>query len=71
MMWSRLLQERGGVAILMALALMALGVPVITSALGYADTLTTDSRVKTDILRRHYCSLGFIEYVRYLAMDSG
>ncbi len=42
-MWSRLLQERGGVAILMVLAFMALGVPVITSSLGLADTLNIDS----------------------------
>ena len=70
MMWRRLLQERGGVAILMVLGFMALGVPIITGALGYANVLATDSTVKTDIVRRHYCELGFIEYVRYLALDS-
>ncbi len=61
--------ERGGVAILMVLAFMLLGTPLITSALGLADAVTMDSTVKTDILRRHYCALGAFEYIRYLLLD--
>ena len=62
-------QERGGVAILMALAFLNLSVPVISSALGLAGNLTIDSTVKTDILERQYCAVGAIEYVRYLLLD--
>ena len=58
MMRRLLRQERGGVAILMALAFMLFSVPVVSSALGLANVLTIDSTVKTDILRRQYCSLG-------------
>ena len=61
--------EQGGVAILMVLAFMLLGTPLITSALGLADAVTSDSTVKTEILRRHYCALAINEYVRYLTLD--
>ena len=62
--------QRGGIAILMALSFMALGVPVISAALGLASTLAIDSRVKTDILQRQYCALGAGEYIRYLTLDA-
>ena len=68
-MRSPLIGATGGVAILMALALMAFGVPVITAALRLASTLAIDSRVKSEILDRHYCAVGVDEYVRYIALD--
>ena len=68
-MRSLLTNEKGAVAILMVLVFMALGVPVITAALKLSSTLSTDSRVKTDILERQYCALGVREYIRYLSLD--
>tara|TARA_B100000315_G_scaffold245244_1_gene270905 strand:- start:2854 stop:4281 length:1428 start_codon:yes stop_codon:yes gene_type:complete len=68
-MKARLRGEAGGVALIMVLAFMALGVPVITSTLKLADSLAIDSRVKTDALKRHYCGLGVMEYVNYLTLD--
>ena len=68
-MRSPLTGAKGGVAILLALALMAFGVPVITAALSLASTLAIDSQVKTRILDRHYCGVGEDEFVRYLALD--
>ena len=62
-------QERGGIAILMVLSFMMLGTPVISSALNLADTFSRDSKVKTKILKRHYCGLAGAEYVRYLTLD--
>ena len=64
-----LTNEKGGVAILMVLGFMAFGVPIITAALGLASTLSIDSRVKSQILDRHYCGVGEDEFVRYLALD--
>ena len=62
--------QRGGVMILMVLAFMSLGVPVITGTLKLATTLSIDSQVKTDALRRQYCSLAVSEYIRYLTLDT-
>ena len=64
-----LISERGGVAILLVLAFMAFGVPIITAALKLSSTIAIDSRVKTNILKRQYCDLGVREYIRYLALD--
>ena len=61
--------QQGAVAILMALAFMALGVPVITSALSLASNISIDSRVKHSILERQYCSVSVREYIRYLSLD--
>ena len=68
-MRSLLTGERGGVAILLVLAFMAFGVPIITAALSLSSTIAIDSRVKTKILKRQYCDLGVREYIRYLALD--
>ena len=54
MMRPQLTNRRGGVAILMVLSFMLFGVPIITAGLGLASTLSIDSRVKTQILDRHY-----------------
>ena len=69
-MRSPLTGAKGGVAILLALALMAFGMPVITAALRLSSTLAIDSRVKTEILDRQYCALGVGEYIRYLTLDA-
>ena len=61
--------QRGGVALIMVLAFMALGTPVITSTLNLADSLSIDSRVKTDVLKRQYCALGVREYLVNLLKD--
>ncbi|PKB78234.1 MAG: hypothetical protein BZY88_19595 [SAR202 cluster bacterium Io17-Chloro-G9] len=70
-MRSRLAGEKGGVAILLVLAFIAFGVPIITAALGLSSTLSIDSRVKSQILDRQYCGVGQDEFVRYLALDGG
>jgi hypothetical protein len=62
--------EAGGVAMMMVIAFMVYGVTLVTSALNLTGILSTDSRVKVDILNRHYCALGVMEYVRYLTLDS-
>ena len=62
-------QERGGITILMVLSFMMLGTPVISSALNLADAFSRDSKVKTRILKRHYCGLAAAEYVRYLTLE--
>ena len=61
--------EKGAIAILMVLAFIGFGVPIITAALSLASTLAIDSRVKSDILERQYCALGVGEYIRYLTLD--
>ena len=53
----------------MVLAFMALGTPVITSTLNPADSISIDSRGKTNVLKRQYCALGVREYLLYLLMD--
>jgi len=60
--------NKGGVMILMVLAFMAFGSPVIVGTLRLADSLATDSGVKTALLRRDYCGLAIFEYVRYLTI---
>ena len=59
----QLREETGGIALLLALTFMVLGVPVVTSTLNLAESLAVDSRVKTDALKRQYCGLGVGEYV--------
>ena len=43
---------------LMVIAFMALSVPMITGALALSGTLSKDSTVKTEILKRQYSALG-------------
>jgi hypothetical protein len=55
----RLLQrQQGGVALAMVLGFIVLAVPLVTSALSLASTLSIDSRVKTNVMRCHYSALG-------------
>ena len=60
--------QRGGVMILMVLAFMAFGSPVIIGTLRLSDSLATNSGVNTSLLRRDYCGLAISEYVRYLTL---
>jgi len=62
--------QKGGVTLIMVLAFMALGVPVVASTLNLADTFARDSRSKREILERHYCALAVGEYIRYLTLSS-
>ena len=62
--------QTGGVAMLMVVGFMLFGVAIVTSNLRLSTVLSTDSRVKTDIMNRQYCALGVIEYVRYLTLDA-
>ena len=57
----RLRSQRGGIALLVVLGLMALGVPLVGSALGLAPTVSIDSRSQKQIRRRQYCALGVAE----------
>ena len=54
---------------MMALAFMVLGVPVVTGILRLTDTLASDAQVKTNLVRRDYCGLAAVEYVRFIALD--
>ena len=62
--------QRGGVALLMVLGFMALGTPTVTGILDLSDSLSVQSRVNTDRLKRDYCGLAVSEYVRYLTLNS-
>ena len=52
-------------AMIMVIAFMALSVPMITGALALSGTLSSDSTVKTEILKRQYSGLAIRDYVRY------
>ncbi len=56
-----LLKRQDGVAMLMVIAFMALSIPMITGSLAFASTLSRDSVVKTEILKRHYAALGGVQ----------
>ena len=62
--------QRGGVAILTALAFLLFSVPVITGSLGLAQHTSIDSRVKTEIMNEHYCGLGVHQYIEYQVIDT-
>ena len=56
-----------GVAMIMVIAFMALSIPMITGALSLSGTLSSDSTVKTEILKRQYSDLGGDQWGGYLA----
>ena len=58
-----------GVALIMALAFMALVVPIVTAALGLASTLAVDSRIKTDIVKSQYSAMGGGQHVLYRLLN--
>ena len=53
-----LFRGQKGVAMIMVIAFMALSIPMITGALFLSGTLSSDSTVKTEILKRQYSALG-------------
>ena len=61
--------QRGGVTLLMVLAFLALGTPVVTSTLNLADSLSVNSRTLRVELENQYCGLAVVEYVKYLNLD--
>lgn len=52
---------------IMVIAFMALSIPMITGALALSGTLSADSTVKTQILKRQYSALGGDQFGGYLA----
>ncbi|MBI4339819.1 MAG: isopeptide-forming domain-containing fimbrial protein [Chloroflexi bacterium] len=61
-----------GTALPLAIAFIALAVPIVTAALGLASALSSDSRVKTGILKSQYCVMGADQYALYrLAYEVG
>ena len=61
--------QRGGVTLVMVLAFLGLGTPVVTSTLNLADSLSMDSRTKREILENQYWGLAVVEYVKYLNLN--
>jgi len=55
-----------GVAMIMVIAFMALSVPMITGALSLSGSLSKDSAVKTEILKRQYSALGGDQWGNYI-----
>ena len=55
-----------GIAMIMVIAFMALSVPMITGALALSGTLSRDSTVKTEILKRQYAALGGDQWGNYV-----
>ena len=43
-------QQQGGLSLLLVIAFMTVSVPLVTGGLDLASSLSTDSRVKTNIL---------------------
>ena len=60
-----LFRRQDGVAMIMVLALMVLAVPLVTSALSLASTLSIDSRVRTHILKSQYSLIGATQDAAY------
>ena len=56
-LWLRLASQRGQ-ALVLVMGFMVLSLPLVTGALGFAGTALIDSRVKTDLLKSQYASLG-------------
>ena len=66
-LWS---SQTGGVAMLLVIGFMLLGVTLVTSNLRLSSVLSTEPRVKHYVTNRQYCALDMIEYVRYLTQDT-
>ena len=59
----RMWANQRGQALMLVLGFMFLAVPLITGVLALASTFAIDARVKTDILKSQYASLGAQQYV--------
>ncbi len=64
----RLLAREQGQALTLALAFMVLAVPLITSSLSLASTLSVDSGSKTRALKAQYSVLGAQQYARHVSL---
>ena len=70
MIW-RIVKGEGGQALVLVLAFMVLAVPLVTSSLRLATTLTIDSRTKNELLQSQYASLGAQEFALHLLLEGG
>ena len=66
----RLLGQQSGQALALVMAFMVLSVPLITSALTLASTLSIDSQVKTRILKSQYAALGCQQWSLHILLDA-
>jgi len=62
-------RQEGAMGMILVIGFMALAIPLITGALVLSGSLSRDSQVKTNILKRQYAALGIGEYVNYLVAD--
>lgn len=68
----RLRHRQRGNATVMVLAFMALAIPLVTSSLGLASTLSIDSRVKTGITKSQYTAIAGGQHGTYRVLhESG
>ena len=65
----RLLGQQSGQALALVMAFMVLAVPLITSALAVASTLSVDSQVKTRILKSQYTLLACEQWAAHILRD--
>ena len=71
-MIKKLLHSERGSTTIMALAFMALAIPVVTASLSIASTLSIGSRVGTETLKDQYSALGASQHSIYrLAYETG
>ena len=64
--------QEGALALTMLLAFMALAVPLVTSALQLSSTLSSGSRLTTNIVKSQYCAMAGDQYAVYrLAYETG
>jgi len=68
----RLRHRQQGSALIMLLAFMALAIPLVTSSLGLASSLSIDSRVKTGITKSQYAAIAGGQHGTYRVLhESG
>ena len=68
-LFKKLLRQQSGIGMIMALAFLSISVPIIGGALSLSGSLSEDSRVKTDILKRQYNALGVHQFILELMDD--
>ena len=61
----RRLRAQDGQALLLVLGFMVLAVPLITGMMRLGSSLLVDDRIKTEVLKRHYCALGSQALMRH------
>jgi hypothetical protein len=65
----QLLRQQSGIGMIMVLAFISISVPIIGGALSLSGSLSKDSQVKTNILKRQYSALGVHQFVLELMDD--